>query len=822
MDCEFMSSDFKRITKHVVKHISEGHPVFCPLKCRTGKPFATPNSLRIHNMYFHRIGVPRNLSRPDVSQPKYGSTDQVCAPHPEVTVCNTDVEVVGKADQEEKTEIEQRVELNSNFEMVIGSLLLKLLSKNHVTDVVIQEIVDAMDEALTIEKQFLNFKCKSFASENSLSAEVTGKLINSMCSDNLQSNLFGPKGKFRSSYTRKKFFRENFAYVSPVQILLQRDGDHNSCFYYYVPILQTLTSMLNDEKIYDAIFREKLSVPHHMTDYTDGLKYKNSGFFGRKTLNLFFYQDAAEVVLNAVGNATGRHKLECWYMVVGNLDPHLRCLTDNIQLVLLCKTKDFAYFGTDAILRRLVEDLKTLENSGIIVNGGGYEERIYGSIFITMNDNLGAHQLAGLTENFSRSSYFCRFCYVQHQSFKENCFMLAEPRTSQSSSQDIQIINCNPSEIPYRGVKAPCILNELTYFNMFHYGSAPCIAHDLFEGWVNSDLFLIFKKLVKSKSISTNYLQAKINAIFKQLKIKTKIALDFSRKSKTIKAKACDIWHIVQIIPFLFIKTTVDYNIPEMLMLLLIKQITDIITSPVISKDHVQLLAVLIREYLEFRSENFEAPLKPKHHFTMHYPHLILWLGPLMSYCTLFCERKHCFFKRALRSTLNFKNVVKFCAEHHQYYQGLLNTKTNRFEKQFVAEKYLESSAFLPCSTTDLLGKSGLLHDQNLYAEEAVYCGHDYKKGQFLFLSHDEYGEVFFVLKIQLLIFEPKTNNLYIFGEKKAVTNIHEKGLLVVQREVLDTEVKNIETFIDRTPLETYIESSKEYLFIKHTIPLIN
>ncbi|EAT44158.1 AAEL004459-PA [Aedes aegypti] len=251
MDCEFMSSDFKRITKHVVKHISEGHPVFCPLKCRTGKPFATPNSLRIHNMYFHRIGVPRNLSRPDVSQPKYGSTDQVCAPHPEVTVCNTYVEDVGKADQEEKTEIEQRVELNSNFEMVIGSLLLKLLSKNHVTDVVIQEIVDAMDEALTMEKQFLNFKCKSFASEN------------------------------------------------------------------------------------------------------NGLKYKNSGFFGRKTLNLFFYQDAAEVVVNAVGNATGRHKLECWYMVVGSIT-----LEKNITQILT--EQDGCRITTDLVLNVFKDNLLML------------------------------------------------------------------------------------------------------------------------------------------------------------------------------------------------------------------------------------------------------------------------------------------------------------------------------------------------------------------------------------------------------------------------------------------------------------------------------
>lgn len=822
--CDFVSSDFNKMTKHAIKHISEGVPVFCPLKCRTGKPFATSNTLRIHNMYYHRIRVLRGSPRDETSQARCATTEQCCVDLREIPVCgieDVEEEEATQGEENDEDELGNGIELKKCFEVVIGSLFLKLLSKNHVTDVVIQEIVDALVEARVVEKRFLSARCKRFAIEHGLSEGVSQELVHLVCSEDLNGDLFGPKGKFRSSHTRKKFFNANFSYVPPVQVTLQRDGDHNSCFYYYVPILETLTSMLNDNKIYEAVFREKLTVPHHMTDYTDGLKYKNSNFFGRKTLNLFFYQDAAEVVVNAIGNATGRHKLECWYMVVGNLDPHLRCLTDNVQLVLLCKTKDFSYFGTDVILRRLVEDLKVLEESGIIVQGGGYEEKIYGSIFITLNDNLGAHQLAGLTENFSRSAYFCRYCYIEHESFKDNCFMLAEPRTPQSSNQDVDVITCNPSEIPYNGVKASCILNELTYFHMFHYGSAPCIAHDLFEGWVNGDLFLIFKRLVKAKTVSANFLQARINAIFHQLKIKTKIVLDFSRKSKTIKAKACDIWHVVQILPFIFLNTTVNYDKPEMSMLLLIKQITDIVTSPVISKEQVQLLAFHIREYLEIRTDEFEVPLKPKHHFTVHYPHLILWLGPLVSYCTLFCERKHCFFKRALRSTLNFKNVVKFCSEHHQYYQGLLNTKNYRFERNFLAEKYLDSFTFLPDSTTDRLNVAGLINDQNIYAEEAAYYGHDYKKGQFLFLNHDEYGEKIFVLKIQLLVFEPESNNVFFFGIKKAVSDIHEKGLLVIQKEELGTEIHNIKALNDRTPLASYVESNQVYLFIKHAIPLL-
>lgn len=438
LSCNFGCTEFKTLTKHVMRHISEGHPVFCPLKCRTGKPFTTTNSLKIHNMYYHRrITVQKEIPKSHLPQ-----AEEECPEafgHDQLPESSTTANVEEEIEEEEDNLMEELIEVRKSMEIVFGALFLKLVSKNHVTDVVIQEIVEAMEEATSVAKKHLRLKCDKIAEEINLSNDAKGKLVQWMCFDNLFDNLFGPGGKFRSTHIRKKFYQENFSYISPSLVELQRDRDHNNCFYYYVPILETLSSMLNDSKIYNAIFRDKLSVAGYMTDYTDGLKYKNSSFFGKKTINLFIYQDAAEAVVNAIGNATGRHKLECVYMVIGNLDPHLRSLTENVQLVLLCKTKDFAYFGADKVLRRLIEDLKTLEESGIIVQGGGFEERVYGSVFITMNDNLGAHQLAGLTENFSRSSFFCRFCYITHQAFQANCFTIANQRTPQSNNHDIAI-----------------------------------------------------------------------------------------------------------------------------------------------------------------------------------------------------------------------------------------------------------------------------------------------------------------------------------------------------------------------------------------------
>lgn len=803
--CGFSDQNFLKISKHASVHILSGQPVFCPLGCRTSKPFATANALRIHQMYYHR------------NQPKLPTPTDETRGLPEV----------GQSRQEECMEVDTVVPETQEssqsgdlrrMEMIFGSLFLKLLSKNHVPDAAIQEIVLALGEVVLVQSN--NVRKTTRAEASSLDTDETNRKCVEPCRDtSVLGRCFGPTGLFRSAYMRKKFFRTNFRFVEPVQVHLQRDKEHNECFYYYVPILETLKSMLEDEKLFDVAFRGRNTRPGYLSDYCDGLKFAKSDFFGNNTLNVFIYQDAAEVV-NPLGNAAGRHKLLCVYMVLGNLPPHLRSLTENVQLVLICRNKDFMYFGPNRIFRRLIEDVKVLETEGIEVSRGSENVRVRGSIFTTLNDNLGAHQICGLTENFSRSPHFCRFCYINHSQFDADCLHQAAPRTPETHSQDLQVIEANQAAVPYQGVKRNTIFNELIHFNLFDFGAPPCVAHDLFEGWANFDLFLILRKLVADRVVKLNYLQARANFIFQKLKIKTKIDLDLTRKTKTIKAKACDIWHFIQILPLVLLKSSIDSTNPLCRMVLLIKNITDVVTSPIISTDHVYLLAALIREYLELRVGVFNDPLRPKHHYTTHYPKMIRWLGPLMSYCTLFCERKHCFFKRAVRSTLNYKNVLKFCTEHHQYYQGVLNEQGLRFEDKFALQTFLENYNDLPSTTKEELSAFGLLKPELIYVESGSYQGYNYRKDSFLFVKHDDYSESIVFLKLKLMIYDNEQNSIYMFGEKWSVVDIHERGILQANQNEEEIICQPIENFIDKTPIQSFIENNTEYLFITHALPL--
>lgn len=822
LQCDSIENSVKKMTKHMKKHLKSGQPVFCPFGCQNKKPFQTENSLRIHNMYFHRNeNVRTNFG---------GSASAVSTPE-SLAASSPDVVEVGELSEintraESKSVLEKLDDTSDTIFNIFGNLFLKLLSQNHVTETAIQEVVTALGEAADVQNSYISNCCAALSvPDEDNSSELKGGSLKDfgqkLCNANIFDAMFGSTGKFRSSHMRKKYYRENYSFVPSVEVSLQKDNEHKDASYYYVSILETLTSMLNDPKVYNAVFRERLKVPGYLTDYDDGAKFKNSDFFTNKTLNIFLYQDACEMVVNAIGNATSRYKLLCMYMTLGNLDPHLRCKTENVHLVLLCKNKDFSFFGGNCVFRRLVEDIKILEDEGIVVNGGGSPETIRGSIFTTMNDNLGAHQIAGLVENFSTSPYFCRTCYIDHQTFQNDCLHSSKLRTPDTHLCDLREIENNPSSIPFRGVKAACIFDELKYFKMFDYGAAPCVAHDLFEGWINADLFLILKRFSKEQRVSSHFIQGRINEVCYKLKLDTKIVIDFTRKSKNIKAKACDIWHIVQIIPFVLLNKVVNYEGPLISMLILIKNITDIITSTVVSKTQVLLLRSYIAEYLELRKSNFETPLRPKHHFTTHYPRLILCLGPLMSYCTLFCERKHCFFKRAVRSTLNFKNVVKFCAERHQFYQALLGQQNSRFDRHFVVAKYVESYVDLPDAVQVELQMHGLLNQSALYAEEASYCGYCYKANDYLFMEHCDLGERFFIVNIQLLVFDKTTEQITVFGRKCSVLHAAEKGLMEIIEEPNIVVARNVIEFVDRAPLKAFNENGRKYLFIQHAIPLM-
>ena len=105
-----------------------------------------------------------------------------------------------------------------------------------------------------------------------------------------------------------------------------------------------------------------------------------------------------------------------------------------------------------------------------------------------------------------------------------------------------------------------------------------------------------------------------------------------------------------------------------------LREIVELICAPAITTDQVAYLKILIEEYIYFRRQLFpNEPLKPKHHYLLHYPELIAHFGPLIRLWTLRFESKHTFFKRCARKLHNFKNICKTVTERNQLFQAYLS-----------------------------------------------------------------------------------------------------------------------------------------------------
>ncbi|KAL7390852.1 hypothetical protein ABVT39_000457 [Epinephelus coioides] len=104
-----------------------------------------------------------------------------------------------------------------------------------------------------------------------------------------------------------------------------------------------------------------------------------------------------------------------------------------------------------------------------------------------------------------------------------------------------------------------------------------------------------------------------------------------------------------------------------------LRDIVELICAPKINHNQVAYLKVMIEEYVCLRGATFPLhPLKPKHHYLLHCPDLILHFGPLSRLWTLRFESKHSYFKECARKLHNFIHLCKTLAKRHQLLQSYL------------------------------------------------------------------------------------------------------------------------------------------------------
>lgn len=551
----------------------------------------------------------------------------------------------------------------------LGSLLLKLECIFNVPSRCIDDIAEEL-QFITCSASspiIKNIVHTTFENHNCAVEElVITELVNSICQLNPVSAAFSEEGPLGTAYQRNKYLKERFSIVEPLEYIL--DAKEGRTFQ-YVPILQSLSQVLKNVDIQEKLLKtaRRCGSSCQYTSFHDGSHFKENSFLSGEELRLsiLLYCDDFEIC-NPLGTSRKKHKVTGVYWVLADIPSVLRSTLSSIYLAVLCKADDVKKFGYPQVLEPLLSDLKSLEEDGLFVPCLG--KIIKGTVFSVIADNLGAHSVGGFVESFS-GSYNCRFCVGQRSQFQElevrtGAFL---GRTKQQHQLDVEAALA--SNTHSHGVKRHCAITQrLKHFHVTT-GYPPDVLHDLLEGIVPVELALCLDILIKKKYFSLE----ELNSIIKKFPYKWKdrtncpirIPPTFSSRN-TIGGNAHENWCLLRLLP-LMIGSKVQEEEQTWQLLMTLKDVVELVMSPTHTDESIGHLDSLIAEHRRRFSSVFpQRKLIPKHHFVEHYPQLIKAFGPLVSLWTMRFEAKHRFFKKIVRQTSCFRNILKSMAKKHQ------------------------------------------------------------------------------------------------------------------------------------------------------------
>ena len=360
--CERQCEGTRPLIAHLKEHMAEGRHVTCPVRgCKsvfTAKTSFTSHMSRKHRHWSENV-ICASIQDAHCESPTTSATIQ---------------EPAGGSDAEDT------VGDGSNFSDLylrnICMFYMKLQGQHLLPVSTIQNIVDEMQNIHELGQTY------SLNGLNLLLKDMSISDVDIV--------------KVRTAYSRTLCFKDMFKYVEPKKILLGRDENRTERCAYYIPVLKTLKGM-QESGFWQGLMSvdpNNVSKTDVLSDSCDGKVFMTNTFFQENPsyVKLVLYQDAFEIV-NPLGSAKKKHKVLAVYFSQFNMPPHVRSNVDHMQLVLLCREKDFKEFGQIKVFSELLTDLKELEEYGITMG----DELVY----CIAGDNLGSHTIGGFTENFS-------------------------------------------------------------------------------------------------------------------------------------------------------------------------------------------------------------------------------------------------------------------------------------------------------------------------------------------------------------------------------------------------------------------------------------
>ena len=674
--------------------------------------------------------------------------------------------------------------------------------------------------------------------------------------------------KTNSEYKRTKFIRENFTFVSPLEIVLNprevKEEKAPKAVMHYIPIIETFKNLVQDPSFIEMMEKNVVTNDSESSykDVKDGDLYKNNPYFQRNpgAYTMMIYSDAIELV-NPLGAGRGKHKVIQIFFSLSEIAKHQRSKIDRIQLVSVFKESLIKKFGFKKIYQKLVDDLKVLE-AGVTVNYP-VQRLVKSGLLIHPADNLEAHGVGGFSRSFS-SKDICRFCHIQYTDLLDNIHdyggkvhdkwsvvdydraAVAAERlnTYEADQHDLEEEFSLPSDdsdadeccvdesdetegsdqedtVELFGIKHVCPLNSLESFHSTT-GFPPDILHDIFEGVISQDLLGIIRILSCNQWFSIE----EYNASLQSLNYKSYEANDrpqvvpINKKTKKLNGKACSIWLHMRNFPFVIRKFVKSREDPVLLLGLKLHEITERITAHEFKEYEVCALEDLIIEFLDERKKIFEdyqnlmGPPKPKTHFLSHYPQAIRLHGPPMTYWTARYESRHRLAKNAAESAKNFRNISFTVSTRQQmrlssvFYHGMFATSDIVISDQVVFKRTLKGNTDFDKSILPYMSEKDFLCSKIEVKSQL------YKTGQLVVLEMLSPDEMKVGLIASILM---KEESAY-FVTKEFVATRHPLQYFQAQSDDSTMTLRDAKRIVDFKPLINHGTSSQLYFVLHHHI----
>lgn len=567
-----------------------------------------------------------------------------------------------------------------------------------------------------------------------------------------------------STHKLNKFLLSDDSLIVPQQLTLDTDliphrkGEEVIHVYrpitmQYVPISETIKKLFSISGFYKSLSFENPSNTKSYSHFRDGNFYK-SGNFERDTIFINLYYDDVEVG-NPLGSKAGKNKLGQFYFTIIDMPGEHLSKLENHFLVASLRSEDMKLFeNPNPVISPMVKELTTLFREGIQLELRelGVPKVVKVALAQFVGDNLGLHSIFGFTEGF-KANYACRRCKMR----REDCQKAIKEDVSLLRNVENYKLDLELNSFSNTGIKFESVLNDLPYHHVTKMYAFD-IMHDILEGVGPDWIRIMFEEFQNNGLFDLSFINARIKSFdYGRHYSESKPSLfrtNLFQKGSGFGQNSSQTLSLLVNLPVMLSDIMDDDN-HFWQNFLILRTITQILFTPIITNSLLILLDKLISEFLDSYLRLTNKTLKPKHHHLTHYVSSIRQIGPLKLYWSMRYESLHKFFKQSIHSIGNYKSVPKTVSYRFQLQRCFQLMRTNRFATEFM--KFTHSEA---CSLQQLQSFNIQIQyfpqinneTEILLLREVEYHGFLYKPRCFLILSNDEgqykLGKIIHILKI--------------------------------------------------------------------------